>query len=100
MIYSSLSCDELVRACAESGDAEAWQEFVCRFERLIGIVVWRVARRHGENSGTVVEDLVQETYAKICDDDCRLLRGFKPHHQDAFFGMLKVTAANVARDYF
>ncbi len=39
MIYSSLSCDELVRACAESGDAEAWQEFVCRFERLIGIVV-------------------------------------------------------------
>ncbi|HEY5027897.1 MAG TPA: sigma-70 family RNA polymerase sigma factor [Candidatus Angelobacter sp.] len=100
MIYSSLSCDELVRACAESGETEAWQEFVRRFEKLISIVVWRVARRYGENNSDLVKDLVQETYAKVCDNDCRILREFKPHHQDAFFGMLRVTATNVARDYF
>jgi len=99
MIYRSLSCDELVHACAESGNAEAWQEFVCRFEKLISLVVWRIVRRYGEDNHAVVKDLVQEAYAKICDDDCRLLRDFKAHHEDAFFGMLKVTAANVAHDY-
>jgi len=100
MTYSSLSCDELVRACAESGNAEAWQEFICRFGKLIELAIWRVARRNLENSSAVVEELVQDTYAKICADDCRFLRNFKAHHEDAFFGMLKVTAANVARDYF
>lgn len=100
MSYSSLSCDELVRACAESGNAEAWQEFVCRFEKHIKLVIWRVARRWGEDSPTVIQDLVQDTYVKVCADDCRFLRNFKPQHEDAFFGMLKVTAANVARDYF
>jgi DNA-directed RNA polymerase specialized sigma24 family protein len=29
-----------------------------------------------------------------------LLRDFKPQHPDAFFGMLKVTASNIAHDYF
>lgn len=100
MDYSSLSCDELVRTCAESGNAEAWEEFVRRFERLIGLVIWGIVRRYGEKNNTIVKDLIQETFAKICDYDCRLLREFKPHHQDAFFGMLRVTAANVTRDHF
>jgi RNA polymerase sigma-70 factor (ECF subfamily) len=100
MIYSSLSCNELVRACSESENAEAWEEFVCRFGKFITVVLARVARRYGENSSSVIEDLVQETYAKVCNDNCRLLRDFEPQHQDAFFGMLKVTAANVAHDYF
>jgi DNA-directed RNA polymerase specialized sigma24 family protein len=44
--------------------------------------------------------LVQETFAKVCDDDHRLLRHFTPNHPDAFLGMISITAANVARDYF
>lgn len=100
MSYSSLSVEELVRACAESGNAEAWEEFVRKFRLLIGSVVRRIARRYGEFSDALVDDLIQQTYLKICADDCRLLRNFEPRHPDAFFGMLKVTAANVAYDYF
>jgi RNA polymerase sigma factor (sigma-70 family) len=100
MKYSSLSCDELVRVCAESKNPEAWEEFVCRFEKLIRIAVWRVAQRYGKINSTLIQDLVQDTFTKICDDNCRLLRQFKPTHQDAFFGMLSITAGNVARDYF
>jgi RNA polymerase sigma-70 factor (ECF subfamily) len=100
MYYSSLSPEELVRACAELGNAEAWEEFVRRFQKMIGTVVLRIARRYGESSGTIVDDLIQETYVKVCADNCRLLREFQPHHPDAFFGMLKVTAANVTHDYF
>jgi DNA-directed RNA polymerase specialized sigma24 family protein len=29
-----------------------------------------------------------------------MLRDFKPRHPDAFYGMMKVTAANLAHDYF
>jgi len=100
MKYSSLSCDELVRTCAESRNPEAWAEFVCRFEKPIRIAVWRVAQRYGKNDSALIRDLVQDTFIKICDDNCRLLRHFKPSHQDAFFCMLSVTAANVARDHF
>jgi RNA polymerase sigma-70 factor (ECF subfamily) len=95
----SLSTEELVIACTESGNDKAWEEFVRRFRKLISSVVWRVARRYGEASSTVVDDLIQETYLKICADNCRLLRDFQPQHPDAFFGMIGVTAANVAHDY-
>lgn len=96
----SLSTEELVIACTESGNDKAWEEFVRRFRKVISTVVWRVARRYGEASNTVVDDLIQETFLKICSDNCRLLRDFEPRHPDAFFGMIGVTAANVAHDYF
>jgi RNA polymerase sigma-70 factor (ECF subfamily) len=100
MSYSSLSAEELVRACAESGKAEAWEEFVRRFRVVIVSAVRRIALRYGERSDTVIDDLTQDTYLKVCKDNCRMLRDFKPRHPDAFFGMLKVTAANIAYDYF
>src|SRR5262249_18749443 len=100
MIYSSLSSDELVRACAESGNAEAWQEFICRFGPLINRIVMRVARRYGEARGEVIDELVQETYSKFCASDCRLVRNFEPRHQNAFYGLVKKVAANVVHDHF
>jgi RNA polymerase sigma-70 factor (ECF subfamily) len=100
MTYSSLSCDELVRACVDSGNAEAWQEFVCRFEKLIGLIILRVTRRYGETRREIIEELVQDTYVKICIDNCRLLRNFEFRHENAFLAMLKVVARNVALDHF
>jgi RNA polymerase sigma-70 factor (ECF subfamily) len=100
MSYASLSAEELVRACAESGNAEAWEEFVRRFRLTIGSAVRRIARRYGEQSNPVIDDLIQDTYLKVCADHCGMLRDFKPQHPNAFFGMLKVTASNIAHDYF
>jgi RNA polymerase sigma-70 factor (ECF subfamily) len=100
MNYKSLSCNDLVRACVDSRNFEAWEEFVCRFGKLISIVVSRVARQYGEYGNSIVTDLVQDTFTKLCEDDCRVLREFTPRHPDAFFGMLKVVAAHVAHDHF
>ena len=100
MSYSSLSAEELVRACSESGNAEAWEEFVRRFRVVISSAIRRIALRYGVLNNTVIEDLIQDTYLKVCKDSCRMLRDFNPQHPDAFFGMLKVTAANIAHDYF
>lgn len=100
MDYSSLSCDELLRACADPENAEAWQEFVRRFNSLITVTVWRVARGYRVNNGSIIEDLVQEIYTKICASDFRLLRTFKSDHANACYGMIKTISRNAAIDYF
>jgi RNA polymerase sigma-70 factor (ECF subfamily) len=100
MDYAALSAEELVLACRQTDDAAAWQEFVRRFHRLVATVVLRVARRWGESSPQLIDDLVQETYLKLCAGNFRMLRSFKSHHPDAFYGYLKVVTANLAHDHF
>ncbi len=100
MDYSSLSCDELLRACAEPENAEAWQEFVRRFNPLIRVTVWRVACRYGAGKDPIIGDLAQDTYSKICANGFRLLRTFTSNHANACYGMIKIIARNVAIDHF
>lgn len=95
-----MSLEELIRACAENGDAGAWEEFVRRFHSLIAAVVLRTARRWGSNSPELVDDLIQDTYLKICSQRELLLREFTPRHPEAFYGYLKVVTSNVVHDYF
>jgi RNA polymerase sigma-70 factor (ECF subfamily) len=47
-----------------------------------------------------VEDLVQTTYLKLWEDQCRLLREFAIQNPDGILGYLKKVAANVTHDYF
>jgi RNA polymerase sigma-70 factor (ECF subfamily) len=89
-----------VRQCSASRSAEAWEEFVRRFHRLIATVILRIASRLGDSSKQTVDDLIQETYLKLCADDFRILRTFEQQHPDAFIGYVKVVAANVVRDHF
>jgi len=98
--YSSLKVDELIRACAESSDSAAWEEFIARFHRDITLSIIRTAHRWDIPPREVVDDLVQETYLKLCADKCHLLREFAIAHQEAVNGYVKTVAINVARDYF
>jgi RNA polymerase sigma-70 factor (ECF subfamily) len=100
MDYASLSAEELVFACRQSDDVEAWGEFVRRFHRLIATVALRVARRWGVSSPPIIDDLVQVTYLKLCANNFRMLRNFKSSHPDAFYGYLKVVTANLVHDHF
>jgi RNA polymerase sigma-70 factor (ECF subfamily) len=97
--YTTVPASELIRACVDE-DAAAWQEFIRRFNRIIAITSYRAARRWGEDSEAVVDDLTQETYLKLCADGARVLREFDSPHRDAIFAFLKVVTANVANDYF
>jgi RNA polymerase sigma-70 factor (ECF subfamily) len=99
MDYASLSAEELVVACKQTDDAEAWGEFVRRFHRLIATVVLRVARRWGVSSPSIIDDLVQETYLKLCANNFRMLRNFQSSHPNAFYGYLKVVTANLVHDH-
>lgn len=100
MSYFCASTEEIVKACVESDNAEAWEEFIRRFRTLIGCVILRIARSYGEKSTAIIDDLIQETYLKVCTGGRRILRNFEPQHPEAFFGMLKATAVSVTHDYF
>jgi RNA polymerase sigma-70 factor (ECF subfamily) len=77
-----------------------WAEFIRRFHPLISTVALRTARQWGEPLSSLLDDLVQETYLKLCSDDCRLLRNFRSQYPCAIFGFLKVVTANVVHDHF
>jgi RNA polymerase sigma-70 factor (ECF subfamily) len=99
-IYSSISIEDLLRRCSESGDIAAWEEFVRRFHRLIATVVLRTAARWGNASKQTADDLIQETYLRFCANDQRILREFDHRGADAFVAYVKVITANVVRDHF
>jgi RNA polymerase sigma-70 factor (ECF subfamily) len=98
---SSQSAEELIRACAEANDPAAWDEFVARFQRPISLSIQRIACRWGKAPAEFVDDLLQETYLKLCADKCRLLFQFAERHPDeAVLAYIKTIAINVAHDHF
>lgn len=99
MDYEALSIEELVRECAERPCADAWEEFIRRFHRLIAATVLRTLRLYGKSDPDLVEELIQDVYLKLCADDRAVLRRFKPLHENAFLGYLKKITANLVLDY-
>jgi len=98
MDLQNLSNQELIQRCVAS-DQVVWTEFLRRFERPISMVVIRTLRRRLRPTPTLVEDLVQNTYLKLLDDDCKALRTFKAQHENSIYGYLQVMASNITQDY-
>jgi RNA polymerase sigma-70 factor (ECF subfamily) len=91
---------ELIAVCFETGSEAAWGELVKRFQPLIASVILRVVRRYNQPNRNIVDDLVQETFLRLCRDGGKALRQFDHRYEAAIFGYLKVVAASVATDYF
>lgn len=98
--YTELSPLQLVQACAGSRNADAWNEFIRRFQPVIAAAVLRTARLFGNPPRQLLDDLIQDTYLKLCENDSRLLRLFQPRREDSIYGYLKVITANVVHDHF
>ena len=98
--YSQLGSPELIAECISTMSAPVWEEFIRRFQPLISGVVARTASRWVPVTAAVVDDLVQETYLKLCSEDFRRLREFENRHEDAIYGYLKTIAYTVTLDYF
>jgi RNA polymerase sigma-70 factor (ECF subfamily) len=98
--HSDVSSKELVRVCLASADELAWTEFIRRFHTVIASTVLRTARQWCEPSRAQLDDLIQDTYLKLCENDYRLLRSFQPRQEDSIYGFLKVVATNIVHDHF
>lgn len=99
MYWGDLPLDELLHACA-AGDAEAWEEFVRRFHKIIAVTVYRTAGHHCVPTVELVDDLVQDIYLKILSDLEHILGQFESRRPESIYGYLKVIAANAVHDHF
>jgi len=100
-----LTDEELVRLLLATQDKalreELWFEFWRRFHPVIaGVIVKKLIRRPRWVDHSVVDELVSETFLKICKDDFKVLRNFEFRHENALRAWLKVMAAHVVEDYF
>ncbi len=99
ILYSELETTELIEACVHSDHSAAWRAFVARYQRQISLSIIRTVRQWGLSPQELVDDLVQETYLKLCSDRCRRLLAFAVQHPESVDGYIKTTATNVALDY-
>jgi RNA polymerase sigma-70 factor, ECF subfamily len=91
---------ELLDACLQGGHEPAWGEFIRRFHPVIAGTVTKTARNWVLPTTPLVEELTQETYLRLCAHQYRILRDFRPEHEDSIFGFLKAVAFSVTHDYF
>jgi RNA polymerase sigma-70 factor (ECF subfamily) len=98
---SGVSINDLARACAHSADASEWEEFLRLATPLASLVAVRVCRLWtGASPPALVDDIVQEIFLRLCEQERRILRDFEPRGEDSFFGLLRIVSASVANDYF
>jgi RNA polymerase sigma-70 factor, ECF subfamily len=95
------SVNDLAKACARSANAAEWLDFVRRCSPLASVVALRVSRMWvATPSPAVVDDIVQDVFLKLCENERRILREFEPRGEDSFFGLLRIVTTSVASDYF
>ena len=71
-----LSVKELVSYCLDSQDQDGWNEFVRRFQPLIAGVLYRSVFARKRPKPDLIDDLVQDTFLKLCANNFKALRDF------------------------
>ena len=98
--HEELPLSELLRLCLESEQEALWTEFVSRSHPIIAGVIIKTIRRWTRPDPSLIDDMVQETYSRLCRNDFKALRHFISRHENSVFGYLKVVASNTVRDHF
>lgn len=100
METSPRAVNELARACAHTSDPAEWEQFLRLAMPLVSMAASRVCRMWTNNvSRAMVDDIAQEVFLKLCEQDRRILREFVPRGEDSFFGLLRTVTVSVANDY-
>jgi RNA polymerase sigma-70 factor (ECF subfamily) len=90
----------LLHTCLHSNDESCWTEFIHRTQPMIAGIIVKAMRRWRNPCPALVDDLVQETYLKLCANDFKYLREFVCVHENALYGFFKVVASHVVHDHF
>lgn len=89
---------KLVELCLE-GNEDAIAELLRRYKRMVARVVARTLNAANLKPTSVVEDLMQEAWARVMVDDMRPLRELEWLHDGALRGLLQIAAATATQDY-
>jgi len=80
------------------GDRRAWKAFVLRWSNLIYGTVLHTLREHGRHSAEEVEELSQDVFLRLIQNDFRLLRQYDPQ-KAGLATWLTLVARSTTLDY-
>lgn len=100
LIVTPTAANRLARICAFSTNAPEWEEFVRLVTPVVALTGRRVSLLWNDPSGATVNEIVQEVFLKLCEDERRILREFEDRGHDSFFKLLRMITASVATDHF
>jgi RNA polymerase sigma-70 factor, ECF subfamily len=92
--------NRLARICAYSAQAPEWDEFVRLVWPVIALAARRVSAVWGDRSEGTINEIVQEVFVKLCEDERRILREFDDRGNDSFLKLMRMITASVGTDHF
>lgn len=97
--YEELSNNDLVKRCAENPrNRLAWNEFVRRFDKHIRLMVMRQCGLKHLSFQEIADDLANNVYLKLLDDNRKALRTFRGENENAIYKFLAVMAQHVVHN--
>jgi RNA polymerase sigma-70 factor, ECF subfamily len=90
----------LIVGCVEGRDSSARDEFALRFQRLIASTVIKTCGRYCIPQPVLIEDLIQDTYVRIFEGRCRVLRQLRDINELTIFGFVQSVAFSTVADHF
>ncbi|MGH7597206.1 MAG: RNA polymerase sigma factor [bacterium] len=98
---ATLPHDELIRMLVTNPRCEAVaREFISRYDHFIrqtitsAVYKWMAAAGY-QRVQTMIEDLANETYCRLFQNDCQVLRAFKCRYENSIFAYLRTIALSV-----
>lgn len=88
-----------LKQCLETGSTRSWDQFVARAQPLIASTVIRALARWGRTNPTLADDLIQDTFLKLCAKNCHVLRSFRGVDNAALCAYLRTIASSVVADH-
>lgn len=81
-------------------DELLWTEFIRRTQPIVTGAIIKAIRRWSRSDQCLVDDLMQETYLKLCAHDFKPLRRFVCYHGSSLYGFLRAVAENTVQDHY
>ena len=67
---------------------------------VVGLAARRVGAVWGDRSTATMNEIVQDVFLKLCEDERRVLREFEERSEDSILKLLRIITATVGTDHF
>ena len=90
----------VLQQCLDNGTRLQWESFIAMAQPVIAAGVVRGLRRLSTFDRELADDLIQDTFVRICADHFRVLRNFRGGESNSLRVYLKVIANSIVIDHF
>jgi RNA polymerase sigma-70 factor (ECF subfamily) len=97
---TSAELQPILDEAIETNRLHAWEQFAHCAQPIIASTIFRVLSRWRSPRNDYVDDLVQETFVKLCANDYHSLRRFRSTHPGALAAYLRAIASTVVVDAY